>query len=66
MCVHVHVCPRPSQKELSKLEDEANLPIEEVIRRMQAEAAAEAKADTEKKIEDEFEFDPSDLEGLDG
>ncbi len=31
-----------------------------------AEAAAEAKADTEKKIEDEFEFDPSDLEGLDG
>ena len=31
-----------------------------------AEAAAEAKADTEKKIEEEFEFDPSDLEGLDG
>ncbi|MGB0330944.1 MAG: hypothetical protein ACPGPE_03895 [Planctomycetota bacterium] len=31
-----------------------------------AEAAAEAKADTEKKIEDEFDFDPSDLEGLDG
>ena len=31
-----------------------------------SEASAEAKSDTEKKLEDEFEFDPSDLEGLDG
>lgn len=31
-----------------------------------SEASAEAKADTEKKLGDEFEFDPSDLEGLDG
>ena len=36
-----------SQKELSKLEDEANLPIEEVIRRMQAEAAERGDDDDE-------------------
>ena len=44
---------RDAQKELSSLEEEANLPIEEVIRRMKERA--EAEGDDDEEEEEEFE-----------
>ena len=51
-----------SQKELSTLEDEANLPIEEVIRRMKADAEAAGDDDDDEEEEDDEDDDDDDDE----
>ena len=48
------------QKELSKLEEEADLPIEEVMRRMKEEAEARGEDDDDDDEEEEFEDDEDD------
>ena len=50
------------EKEISTLEDEANLPIEEVIRRMKerAEADDDDDEDEEEEFDDEGEEEDSD------
>lgn len=50
--------------EISSLEEEANLPIEEVIRRMRERAEAEGEYDDDEEDEEEGEF--TDEEGEEG
>ena len=60
--VRVWCCLVRAQKEMSMLEEEANLPIEEVIRRMQAQAEEEGDDDDDEEEAEESDDEEDDDE----